>query len=774
MNDPEAIRPDAVQSKSDDQPRTSLVDGVGLWNSWTRSFSTPAQAFWDLMDNAFDASCPEEGQVHVDPDNYTSPNCQNSGTNAIRGLVMLNTCKHAMEPLEKIMTAYQSSKNSEQMDGHIGENGVGVKQGCATLSDLSFVLTRNEDAYNTYGLGVVAKRLQQPEGLNLPFYEFSSQTSVKASIWSLCKQHPELRSVIKDYADDGKLETGTDQLVAHYETMSDPEGPGNWGSKNYVFGLVIHKPKHRATFSSSSKQKVLMTDSLREKRNDIASRVMAMLNNIKKELPKHYLHVKQSFQVQVNGSKVSFSYWPRRLVEMTRFQFVVNTTEPLSKSTIQCEARALLNTPDPSGQCYVMDVYIGFDVEKCADDKAVKTCSLYWHSRSAGRLIKQQNDARGDLFLGTGGTTYCQGLTVIVDDCSGCLPLNPTKQDHAWSELEHGATHRDNIMAWLSVLTKVYYNHYLVESHGKKAELTKRVCEQEEVVRRNIFCSRAQILKPIQDCELTTFAGLKFSVFRSNGRLLLKSNTKDPKIQPGVDTLPFSAPSRSPPPPPPAKKRSRPTSELSPSDLARARNHALPIQPSSKRQKVAPNQYVEQREEEDGIKHSLLQNGIDGNCNGDVLLKEKQLQVRQKEKQLEKLKTLYEKLQLQTKELKEKYRKHTKHCQDVENERDTFQQENKKLRRRLRHLKRESGGHERETETSQEQSDDAEKTVEENEDLKQQVEDLKKTVDNLDYERRVVEQQSTIWKRKYENIVLEKEEEEKLEALTKMRKERSE
>ena len=44
------------------------------------------------------------------------------------------------------------------------------------------------------------------------------------------------------------------------------------------------------------------------------------------------------------------------------------------------------------------------------------------------RLIKDYRDARGELLLSAGGTDFCQGLTIIVDDKHGMLPLNPTKQ----------------------------------------------------------------------------------------------------------------------------------------------------------------------------------------------------------------------------------------------------------------------------------------------------------------------------------------------------------
>jgi hypothetical protein len=46
------------------------------------------------------------------------------------------------------------------------KNGVGLKQGCATLCDLSFVLVKNGSDANIE-LGIVVKKLQKEEGCYL-------------------------------------------------------------------------------------------------------------------------------------------------------------------------------------------------------------------------------------------------------------------------------------------------------------------------------------------------------------------------------------------------------------------------------------------------------------------------------------------------------------------------------------------------------------------------------------------------------------------------------
>ena len=47
---------------------------------------------------------------------------------------------------------------------HVGENGVGLKQACATLSDRSFVLVKNEKK-KLVELGIIAEELQSSEGV---------------------------------------------------------------------------------------------------------------------------------------------------------------------------------------------------------------------------------------------------------------------------------------------------------------------------------------------------------------------------------------------------------------------------------------------------------------------------------------------------------------------------------------------------------------------------------------------------------------------------------
>ena len=103
------------------------------------------------------------GRVHVLQDLYqdsASPNPANTGT--VTGLCIINNCLKRVRPLEKVLEVYNSSKINSGA-GDIGENGIGLKQGCATLCDLSFVFVKN-GSNDDIELGIIASMLQKEEG----------------------------------------------------------------------------------------------------------------------------------------------------------------------------------------------------------------------------------------------------------------------------------------------------------------------------------------------------------------------------------------------------------------------------------------------------------------------------------------------------------------------------------------------------------------------------------------------------------------------------------
>mmetsp|Transcript_10811 Transcript_10811/g.22330 ORF Transcript_10811/g.22330 Transcript_10811/m.22330 type:complete len:289 (+) Transcript_10811:2-868(+) len=152
---------DEINEDADDPRHLTGVDGTGPWRSWKRNFKTSLMAVMDLVDNALDASIPKVGEknhnfigrVHVFPDVFLT---------STTGLCMVNNSTQKMRPLVEVLRVYDSSK-IDSGAGDIGENGVVLKQGCATLSDLSFILSKN-GGNDEIELGIIAKSLQMKEG----------------------------------------------------------------------------------------------------------------------------------------------------------------------------------------------------------------------------------------------------------------------------------------------------------------------------------------------------------------------------------------------------------------------------------------------------------------------------------------------------------------------------------------------------------------------------------------------------------------------------------
>lgn len=129
--------------------------------------------------------------------------------------------------------------------------------------------------------------------------------------------------------------------------------------------------------------------------------------------------------------------------------------------------------PENEEDTYEIKVSIGFDPSRAnphgsqnsADGTSKnfiggQACSLLIFSRISGRLFLKHDDARGVLRLTNSGTNFCQGLTIIVDDYEGHLPLTPTKESLAFGMEDYGKIHERNLYAWLSALANVYWTYF--------------------------------------------------------------------------------------------------------------------------------------------------------------------------------------------------------------------------------------------------------------------------------------------------------------------------
>lgn len=115
----------------------------------------------DLLDNSVDAAMPRGqpdfiGRVQIYRDLYEVLPRQTYTT----GLCIRNNSPHNITPLKEVLKLFISNKEDLGCSS-IGENGVGLKQSCAALSNLSFVLVKKEAIFE---LGIIAKSLQKVEG----------------------------------------------------------------------------------------------------------------------------------------------------------------------------------------------------------------------------------------------------------------------------------------------------------------------------------------------------------------------------------------------------------------------------------------------------------------------------------------------------------------------------------------------------------------------------------------------------------------------------------
>lgn len=131
-----------------------------------------------------------------------------------------------------------------------------------------------------------------------------------------------------------------------------------------------------------------------------------------------------------------------------------------------------------------------------------------------------------------------QGLTILIDDIEGRLPLNPTKQDVAFGEQAHGKVHKDNLFTWVGCVTKFFYEYHLAKFNNKRTRLTATLTE---------FGSdpiKAQ-LNELDRSHLTTF-NAHFSYYAKKS---IRIDRKTAEENVGADThftLRADAPRRSP------------------------------------------------------------------------------------------------------------------------------------------------------------------------------------------------------------------------------------
>ena len=494
----------------------TAVDGQGMWRAWTRVFDKPESACLDLLDNCLDATLHNSnndisfyGRVVMAPLEGTET-----------GITITNNSFHEIKHLQEALTVYKSSKNSsdasfQQFDSvrkdAIGENGVGLKHGCATLSNCSFVLSRNQHMVE---VGVIAKDLQSPSGVCLPTFSF--EVSHPRDLLDICHSlkteadepmAAAISAVAAKELGHGDADDGIAKLATEIQSMFR----GTFENDNHVFHLILCNLHH-------SKKVVIDIDAEGPPMN--ASRIF--LDEIKTMLPEYYINIpSEGFDFIIDGVKTQFTYWQKRLVELTEFRINIPKNMPIE------------DMPDLGNWCdigYNLRIYCGFDAQRLKKEKegSGTSCKLYIYSRQAGRLIEKRTDARNMLHLHASGSDFMQGLTVIIADIEAELPLMPTKDGIAWSEQRDGEVHKSNLISWAGGIVSLYWNYHFkqIKDHGSTKtpkDLLARIVKSFANKNSQPDLEDNKIVPNLVHGDFSSFAGIKWRkrVAKHTGRLVI-------------------------------------------------------------------------------------------------------------------------------------------------------------------------------------------------------------------------------------------------------------
>mmetsp|Transcript_6212 Transcript_6212/g.10433 ORF Transcript_6212/g.10433 Transcript_6212/m.10433 type:complete len:750 (-) Transcript_6212:1055-3304(-) len=503
--------PTLTNNDTDEGLKPSTTSGTGLWDLWTRNFKSPLFALLDLIDNSVDAALLQKGcksdipgRVQIYRDVY-----KHGRHSYTTGLCIRNNSMNKITSLDLALNHLFSS--DKVTPNTIGENGVGMKQAAASLSDMTFVLVKN-GSNEELELGIIAKVLQNEVGCFLPCFKFNDLKNLSKKMTEVFKQS-QYASVAKCVAEYGKVTTdgvpsldkGIERLCKHFEDICK-----KFHDNPYVFEVILDKVHDRNSKHASGAK-------------DKQATVAEIMKTLQNDIPMRYLHIDETFKFSVGKKELTFRYWQERLVEFTEIEIPVRSKTPWHENFG-------VDMPDQ----YWLRIFLGFDRFRIAESdvepetgikKSNKQCSLYIYSRMSGRLILRERDSRVRLRLNAGGTEFCQALTVIIDDVDGHLPVNPTKQDVVFSNQSQGGdTHEENLYTMVRTVVAFYYTHHKKKYGGKKNILTSKISQ---------FVDRElpDGMKSCANCKLTTY---KVLFNQTNTNMIRVDHSEE---EPGVDTV---------------------------------------------------------------------------------------------------------------------------------------------------------------------------------------------------------------------------------------------
>ena len=564
--------PAAIHSSNNTTITSSVVNGIGQWKSWCRSFATPLLAMLDLVDNALDAAVGGGGNNDDDAGSSSSSNNNyyyyrpqnssrivinydkpysahhyNQSNNETTGLVMTNNSVEPIKSMHEILRVYNSRKTNDNGQ-HIGQNGVGLKQGCATLSPCSFCLvkkttttataTTQEGAQitttttNCYSLGILAGSLQTEQMCFLPVLQhdddyFLSGTSAERqmALLSWAEQNRGIAKCVQDYG-SGSLLLGVQRLDKHMTQMAK----GKWKQYDHVFRLVLFGMHHQTNISSSSSEE---EEEQQQEEEDLQhDRVKGLLDQLIEDLPRRYLHVPDHVSVIICHQRIRFGYWQSRMADMARFDLKIKKTIPIANDpnwdTFSSQQKDCNYGVDNETDCYSIRIFVGFDFVRLTQEDSSNDLAMYVYSRRPGRLIQTTPSARHKLALTSGSSEYNQAMTILIDDYKGKLPLNPTKQDLAFSEEANGEIHRQNLDAWTRFAAKVFYRYYKDSKFGKSKELITEALKwvaknkvQQQQAQEDNSGNAAFSFPQLHECQFNQFKGVLVKSTIRNGKIQL-------------------------------------------------------------------------------------------------------------------------------------------------------------------------------------------------------------------------------------------------------------
>lgn len=141
------------------------------------------------------------------------------------------------------------------------------------------------------------------------------------------------------------------------------------------------------------------------------------------------------------------------------------------------------------------------------------------------------------------GVDYTQGLTVIINDHQGRLPLTPTKDGIAWSERAHGEIFERNIWAWTGAVAQCFWKEHnsrfgssaLSGNRGK--EIMKKTIHSYVQDQLNIDPS-VQVPQNLEKADLKTYVDFSWQLHRkAHGTHWTIRRKGTPTTTSGTDTL---------------------------------------------------------------------------------------------------------------------------------------------------------------------------------------------------------------------------------------------